>query len=880
MHSKWNFGDGSPELLAENPTHVYSIPGTYQVTLSVNYNNTCYKSRTKSVHVHPVAAEFSFIQNTSCFPITATFSNSSSSSAVSWLWDFGDGATSSLQNPTHVYATAPTSDITLTITDANGCKAVRTKTNITYFYTDFWATGTEGCGPLYLEFMDASSNANQWLWNFGDGTTSTLQNPPHTYLNNGNYTVTLFSGSVDGCLDTMVYSPIIITNPVANFVSANPTNCPPALVSFTDLSIDAVLWLWDFGDGSSSINQHPGHVYNISGSYTIKLIVTNSMGCSDTLIRPNYIEIPGPITNFSISANQACVQSQLQFSDLSINAISWNWNFGDGNSSSLQNPSNSYQHPGQYTVSLIVHDSTGCTSSFTLASPVIINPLPAADFMISDTVSCTPFPVSFQNKTQNAVSYSWDFGDGNNSNLQHPVHTYLNSGVYPVAMTATNQFGCTAAKFFNSIVVNITPEVDFAANITAGCSALMVGFTDSSANVQNAAYFWDLGNNNTSTSQHAKATYINPGFYTISLIVTNNNGCSDTLLKPAFIEIYDIDPPAKSIIQVVTVISDFSTRLTWNQSTAPDFSYYEIYRKDNLSGNYFSLGTINNSATVTFSDNHNLNTLSNSYCYKIQTVDGCSYRFPLDSLDEHCTINVTAKGTGKDIKVSWTPYIGAGIDTYSIYRMENPAANTVLIANVPAGILTIIDTTLACPLNFSYRIRANNLNGNHVFSNSDTSIAKPPYNPLINQHVDVVRSTVINNSSILTEWKAPVIAPEKVISYAIYKSTDNVNFSHLTNVSASVHEYIDNNVEVNTENYYYKIKIVNSCGFTSVESNKSSSILLKAMLIDGKAALNWTNYEGWDTGADYYIIEKMDEHGEWKILKKVEGDILDYEDAN
>jgi PKD repeat protein len=876
-HCKWNFGDGSLEQWALNPTHTYTSYGVYQVTLTVNDGNNCFNTTTKTVHVHPITANFSYTQNTTCFPITITCSDSSSNSAVSWLWDFGDGNTSALQNPTHVFTQAPSTDITLMVTDASGCSATISKLNIAFFQADMGISVAEGCAPMYTEFYDASLNASQWTWDFGDGTTSTLQNPTHTYLNNGTFIVTLISKSISGCVDTVTFEAMNINKPIANFISQNPTNCSPALVSFSDLSSNAVSWLWDFGDGSNSTIQSPGHVYNIPGFYTIKLTVTNNTGCVDSLIRINYIEVPGSIANFTASANQTCVNTVVQFTDASINAASWNWNFGDGNTSTQKNPSNIYSTTGQYTVSLIVHDVHGCSSNFTLQNTIQVNPLPTADFIVSDTVSCTPFSIAFQNQSQNALSYSWNFGDGGSSSLSAPTHTYINSGIYTANLIATNQFGCTSTKSIHPIIAKKTPVVDFNVSATKGCSPLTITFTDLSINTQSANYLWDFGNGTTSTQQNPTTTITTPGIYSVSLKIINNTGCGDTLIKTAFIEVYDLNPPPQSPIKAVTVVSNTSTAICWNVSTVNDFSYYEIFRQEFLTGNYISLGTINNRTITTFSDDHNLNTLTHSYCYKIQTVDICGYRLPLDSLQEHCTINVSALGLNNSIKVNWTPYVGANVSTYDVYRMEVASTIAVWVATVPSNTLTIIDTAFFCPFDYSYRIKANNLNGNAVSSNSDTSIAKPIDSVLLQQKVEVVRSTVINNSNVLTEWKTPLIAPEKIIGYAIYRSTDNANFTLLTTASAVTHEYIDNDVDVNTKNYFYKIKAVNVCDIDGVTSNKSSSILLKAELEDSNVLLNWTGYDGWNMGVDYYIIEKKNENGTWETIKKVDGNTTIYQ---
>ena len=120
------------------------------------------------------------------------------------------------------------------------------------------------------------------------------------------------------------------------------------------------------------------------------------------------------------------------------------------------------------------------------------------------------------------------------------------------------------------------------------------------------------------------------------------------------------------------------------------------------------------------------------------------------------------------------------------------------------------------------------------------------------------------------------VAPEKVSGYYIYRSTDNVDFLLLTTVSSLVHEFIDEEVDVSVENYYYKIEVKNSCDEDTKISSESSTILLNTKLIDGSVKLSWTAYEGWDTGVDYYIIEKMNKVGEWEIIKKINGDLLNY----
>lgn len=710
-NSCWNFGDNTPNVWAAHPTHIYANPGTYQVTLTAYTNSGCLNFITQTITVYPVSAGFGFIQASYCLPVTTAFSDSSVN-AVSWSWDFGDGFTSALQNPVHIYNSAPAGNITLVVTDSRGCTDTVTKPNIQLFHTNFSASSLSGCNPSVISFTDSSFNAVSWSWNFGDGNTSVLQNPQHIYTTNGSFTVTLIAQDQTGCIDTMSLGPIVINKPVSNFYSPTPANCAPSLVNFIDQSVDAASWFWDFGDGSFSTAQHPAHIYNVPGTYTVFLIVTNSLGCSDTLIRSNYISVLGPIASYTSSGQTGCTGASVQFSDLSTGAVSWSWNFGDGNISSLQNPSHVYQSSGQFSVSLIVADALGCSANYTSPNPIAINP---------------PTP-----------------------------------------------------------------------------------------------------------------------------------------------------PPVCEII-VATVISNNSVNITWNASSATNFSHYTVFRKDLVSGLFNTIGTVTAQNIVSFTDN-TVNTLQHSYCYKVQTSDLCGNALPLDSSAEHCTINVTAVGVGQSVYVNWNFYSGVTVNHYQVYRMTQGNTAPSLIATVSSTVNSITDSGMYCPEYFSYRIKACGLNGNFISSNSDTSIAAPAISLIGNQVVDVVRSTVIENKFVLTEWKAPQVLPQAVVSYTIYRSVDKIHFELIANVPAQAFSYIDSAADVQNQNYYYKIEAENSCGTSGLQSNIGSSILLEANRIDQKVELRWTGYEGWDTGADYYIIEKMNDDGVWELLKVVDGNTLETAD--
>lgn len=567
----------------------------------------------------------------------------------------------------------------------------------------------------------------------------------------------------------------------------------------------------------------------------------------------------------------------MQLTDASAGASSWTWNFGDGNTSSQPSPSHLYQNTGQYTVSLIVHDTLGCSASYSLSTPIQVNALPAAIFSISDTTACAPASISFTNQSQGAADWLWSFGDGNISSQPSPSHTYSSPGAYNISLVVSTQEGCSDTASYSAVIINPTPVSDFMTDTQAGCTPLHVSFIDASASSVPLSYSWDLGNNSTSSQQNPQSTYYNPGAYDVSLIVTNTFGCSDTMIKPAFVTVLDTLPPAASLILSATVISDTSTYVIWTSSTASDFSHYAIYRLNSQTGTWQQIATESNISITGFTDTGR-NTLHNSYCYKIQTVDNCGYAISLNDLTAHCTIDITATAQASGINVSWTPYIGTTVASYRVYRMEPGNPTATLVATVPSTVQSIVDTTVFCPVPYCYRVKATGLSNLAISSGSDTSLAAPAINYLAGQKADVVRSTVINNSSILTEWKAPAVAPQAVTAYNLYRSEDNQQFDLIATLPAAAFAYIDNNVDVNSRKYFYRIEIVNTCNVQVQQGHAGSSILLTASAGENSTTLSWTPYEGWDMGVDYYVIEKQNGQGEWEIIKVINGNITQFED--
>jgi PKD repeat protein len=320
----------------------------------------------------------------------------------------------------------------------------------------------------------------------------------------------------------------IINAPVANFTANSTNGTAPLSVQFTDKSSNApTSWLWDFGDGTTSTDQNPVHVYSTPGTYTVTLTATNLAGDSNLTLN-NYVTVewPIPVANFTVNATSGTVPFNVQFTDKSTgNVTSYNWDFGDGSTSTIKNPTHTYSTKGTYTVTLKV-EGPGGNSTETIYNYINVSwAVPVANFTVNATKGTVPFDVQFTDKsTGNVTSYYWNFGDGSNSKDKSTTHLYTVPGTYAVTLTVTGPGGAnTQTKYLR---VNYpAPIAGFTANTTKGNAPLKVKFTDSSTgNI--SGYSWNFGDGTTSKDQNPIHTYTKPGNYVVKLTVTNHGGTS------------------------------------------------------------------------------------------------------------------------------------------------------------------------------------------------------------------------------------------------------------------------------------------------------------------------------------------------------------------
>lgn len=559
----WAFGDGdslittSQTIIIHPYTNYNAVPVSYNLTLIAENSDGCRDYYTQSVNVYPGAlSDFIASDSIGCSPLEVDFINNSLG-ADHYYWDFGDGNSSTNTNPHNTFVNSGLVDSVYTI--ALVAISPYNCMDTSYFQVTvhpkpealFGLPNSAGCSPFNVELTNSSIGANQYLWQFGDGDSSTSSSSViyHSYSNlfglPANYTLSLTAENGYGCVDTVMQTIIVFPEVTAEFV-VDTIGCSPYSVYFSNQSLGAVSFFWQFGDGNTSTDISPGHIYNnFSDSiqvYYAQLITYSGHLCTDTAIQ-EIVVYPKPEAVFSIDSIIACTPFNAQIFNNTTGATLYDWDFGDGTSgtSSAQQISHMFYNymPNSYTftINLHVENDYGCVDDEDHYVTLFPNVTP---IFVCDTVGCSPLNVEFFNLSVGASSYYWEFGDGATSGEPEPAHTYTNTTVndvvYIVTLFAESADGCINSLSRN-ITVYATPFAEFYATPTYQV------YPETMVNIDNNTigpwdYLWDFGDTTTSISVNpVNHIYDTCGIYTILLTLTSQH-CQDTLSHTII-----IDPP-------------------------------------------------------------------------------------------------------------------------------------------------------------------------------------------------------------------------------------------------------------------------------------------------------------------------------------------------
>jgi PKD repeat protein len=384
-------------------------------------------------------------------------------------------------------------------------------------------------------FQDTSTGTpTAWTWDFGDGATTMRQNPAHTYAVAGTYTASLTVTNASGQTSTKRQ---FVTVTAGDPLLASFTFSASGLkVLFMDASIGTpTSWTWHFGDGSGPVTtRNPSHTYAAAGTYTVSLSIANSFGVTANTSQFVAVSLgTPPQADFTFQSSGLNVA----FLDASTGSpTSWSWDFGDGGSSTRQNPQHSYAAAGTYNVTLTATNSAGSTSKTKLVTVSQGDP-PVADFAFQVNGLNVVFA---DQSTGGPTSWSWDFGDGATSSQKNPSHTYAKAGTYAVVLTAANAAGSGSKTKLVTVAQKKPP-------IAAFCyqrNKLDVVFTDQSSQSP-TQWQWNFGDCASPASclvfsQNASHSYSLAGTFQVTLTVSNDDGQS-TLQKSVTVSNSTVD---------------------------------------------------------------------------------------------------------------------------------------------------------------------------------------------------------------------------------------------------------------------------------------------------------------------------------------------------
>ncbi len=535
---------------------------------------TCLQPCGTSTNNTPPTADFTYQVTSPCWVGGAQFTSTSTGNPTSYFWEFEAASpnSSTEMNPSTQYIIPGVYNVTLTVTNAFGSDT-KVRQNIINIQDipDLNYNFQLLNGVDFFQFTGISSSATDWNWDFGDGSTSTSQSPQHTYANSGSYTVVLSASNFCGTEEVSFVVDVNVGEaPIANFGASQVTGCAPLSVDFFDQSSNNPSdynWTFPGASPSSSNDMSPSAIYNIPGIYPVELEAINPFG-SDKEFKVNYITVQGPpIADFSFQINGPSAA----FNNLSSNDDSVLWDFGDGTTSTAQNPTHAYAANGQYQVTLSASNDCGIEQ---ITKTVNYNVLPEPGFSVQAFEGCAPFQANFMDLSLNSTSVSWQFPGGAPavSNSSNPMVFYANPGSYDVIMMVSNGSQNITKVFEDVMIINASPTASFNPAINGNTAS----FVDQS--IYASDYLWSFGDGNTSNNSNPIHNYSFEGSYQVTQTITNICG-SDTHTE--IIEIYS-DPQGTILPGQTNYCTGEEINFETNISGIVDSYLWEIIGPQNL----------------------------------------------------------------------------------------------------------------------------------------------------------------------------------------------------------------------------------------------------------------------------------------------------------
>jgi len=636
----WDFNNGNTSTI-QNPSAVFLTSGIYKVKL-VESNGTETDSVIKTITVFALPeVNFTVSSPNICLHDTIEFISEitlGNAPIAQYAWGFGNGVANSSPTAHYLYSQTGAYTITLVVQDSNGCTANLTRPGFVHVYPHpnaaFTASPTFSCANNQLvTFTNHSTGGGlSYFWHFDNNDSSTAVNPTFIYpQESANATLTVTDSN--GCTSSAGQQ-ITVGTLTANFTASKTKACTGQKITFINSSsIQGASWLWNFGDGTSATSSSAVKTYTSPGLYTVKFTVWDG-ACADSITKTDYITI---VQGFSVSTAGFSADSTIACGPLSTTFTSttpvgpgctYSWDFGNGDTSSLKDPSTTYTAPGNYTVALTITDSNGCVITGIQTDYIQTAP-PVAAFGVDSNI-CLGSSVTFYNGSTDAQAYMWLFGDGDTSYAQNPTHVYAVDGYYSVTLFAYNKGGCDTSVTIPNCVHVSNVHVDFHVNATfSPCPPFVCLLTNASDPKVNA-FRWYFGDGTTDTAENPTHIYFFPGVYTVTLIGYTPQGCIDTMVYPHLITVQG--PTGNFTVTPTVGCIPLDVRITATPSASTTTMWCDL-----------------GDGTVVHDTSNILHIYDQVRIFHPEFVltdnQGCTVTYPLDSITTHGVPQLTVSDT-------------------------------------------------------------------------------------------------------------------------------------------------------------------------------------------------------------------------------------------
>ncbi|HUH72898.1 MAG TPA: PKD domain-containing protein [Chitinophagales bacterium] len=575
---RWDFGNGNQSVEKLKTQAAYNNPGVFNITMTVKMNGIDYKTtETVTVFDNPQPA-FEADIFSGCVPLKVNFKDLSiptQNPIITWVWNFGDGVGSTLQNPTNTFNSESKNNVTLLLVDSKGCKNIIVKNN---FITstekpevDFTYSDTVTCKlPLNVKFNGSvkSNFSTTYNWDFGNGFTSNNLQPTSKFTESKTYPITFIATNSFGCKNQITKSISIKEEPF-NFKIVSPNNkgCAPFKYQFKATS-DRVISQYKWSVDTFASSKDTGSIiFNTPGKYIMKLVASDNFGCSNT-IYDTVVVYEKPKANFSFDKKSACAGPlEVSFTSLTPDAVTHSWAFSNGISPSIEeNPSRIFNKEASYNIRYTVSNEFGCLDTLLINGAIIIRK-PIVEIIATNDMGCAPYSstLSITKDGDGSIdNIKWNYSDGTQyAGFNPPSVEMSQEGTFLVTAEIDFEGNCPSQIVTKKLVAGKLSS--FTAKITPNKVCVREGV---GANITKSSsgtfYTWHFGDGGTREGENVTYEYSDPGKFDV-YVVAEKNGCKDSV----YIETIEVLNPA----------ANFSISKTCN-------SFEMVFRNRSIGQNY------------------------------------------------------------------------------------------------------------------------------------------------------------------------------------------------------------------------------------------------------------------------------------------------------